>query len=184
MKNKPRLKKEYDKKIREEIMKEQELDNIMEVPNLEKIVINTGLGEATSDSKVIEEFTQELALITGQKPVATVARGAVSGFKVRKGQEIGLKVTLRGVRMWEFLDKLINVVFPRTKDFRGVPAKSFDGAGNYTVGMEEHTAFPEVDPNKVTKMRGLEITLVTTTRDDKLAKAFLDKFGFPFREDA
>lgn len=184
MADEPRLKKEYKEKIRGELLKELGVSNMMEVPVLKKIVVNVGLGEVTSDKNVVEEFAKDLTLITGQKPIPTIAKKAISGFKIREGDEIGLKVTLRGNRMWDFFDKLVNVVMPRTKDFRGLSNKAFDGSGNYTVGVKEHTVFPEIDPNAVMKMRGLEITLVMSTRNDEHAKAFLDKFGFPFSKDA
>jgi len=179
----PRLKKEYITRIREELKKENNLPNMMCTPVIKKIVINCGLGEALTDKTVLEDVSGELEKIAGQKPVITKSRGAISGFKIKKGDEIGIKVTLRGNRMWEFLDKLISVVFPRTKDFRGLPADSFDGAGNYTIGIREQTAFPEIDPGQIKKVRSLEITIVTNAKDDKLAKALLDKFGFPFVKD-
>lgn len=180
MKDAPRLKDEYDNKIRKELLKELKVDNIMEVPRLSRIVISTGVGEAVADRGVLEPIERDIAAITGQKPVKCIARKAVAGFKIRKGDVIGLKVTLRGRRMWEFFDKLISVVFPRTKDFQGLSPKSFDGSGNYTVGVEEHSVFPEINPNEVEKLRGMEITIVTTTKNDKYAKSLLDKFGFPF----
>lgn len=183
MSTSPRLKEEYVKKFRGELKKELKLENTMEVPTFRKVVVNVGLGEATSDKGVIDTVSDELAQITGQMPVKTLSRRAISSFQIRKGDVIGLKVTLRGNRMWEFIDKLINVAIPRTKDFRGFSSKAFDGQGNYTLGIEEQTIFPEIDPNSIAKMRGLEITLVTSTPDDARAKALLDKFGFPFTKD-
>jgi len=179
----PRLKEEYIKKYRDEIMKEMKLDNVMEVPRIRKIVVSVGIGDAVGDSTVIENVSDELSRITGQKPVPTTARGAISAFQIRRGDVIGLKVTLRGSIMWEFLDKIVNVALPRTRDFRGLSPEAFDGNGNYTLGIEEQTIFPEIDPNTVTKTRGLEVTIVTSTDNDVYARALLDKFGFPFRKD-
>jgi large subunit ribosomal protein L5 len=178
-----RLKEQYNKKLRDELLKETELSNIMAIPTLEKIVINVGVSEATTNSEAIDDVIEILTEISGQKPIVTKAKKAVSAFKVREGLEIGVAVTLRGDRMWEFFDKLVNIVLPRTKDFRGLPVTSFDGSGNYSIGIEDHTVFPEIDANKVKKIRSLQVTIVTTAREDKYAKQFLDKFGFPFRED-
>ena len=183
MKEIPRLKAEFDNKIREELKKELKLSNTMTVPIIQKVVLNIGLGEAIDEKGVIEEMTKQLSEITGQKPVETLSKRAISSFKIRKGDVIGLKVTLRGNRMWEFIDKLINVTLPRTRDFRGLPADAFDGQGNYTIGILEQTVFPEIDPNEVTKLRGLEVTFVTSATDDVQAKALLDKFGVPFSQD-
>lgn len=183
MKDTPRLKKEYTEKFRGELQKELKLENIMEVPRFQKVVINVGMGEAIDNKDAISEVIEQLALITGQKPVVTKARKAISGFSIRKGDDIGLKVTLRGNRMWQFIDRLINVTLPRTKDFRGLPNDSFDGSGNYSIGMREQTAFPEIDPNEVQKLRGLQITFVTSTDNDEHTKALLDKFGFPLQKD-
>lgn len=183
MKETPRLKKEFDKKIRGELEKELKLSNPMEVPALRKVVLNIGLGEAVDEKGAIEEMTKQMATITGQKPVETLSRRAISAFKIRKGDVIGLKVTLRGNQMWEFIDKLINVTLPRTRDFRGLPFDAFDGQGNYTIGIPEQTVFPEIDPNEVTKLRGLEVTFVTSATDDAQGKALLDKFGVPFSKD-
>lgn len=182
MKNIPRLKAEYDSKYKAELKSELKLDNIMQVPALEKIVINVGLGEALADNTLMDQVVEEIKQITGQKPVITQSRKAISGFKLRKGDKIGIKVTLRGAKMWEFFDKLISVVFPRTKDFRGLPETAFDKSGNYTIGIKEQIAFPEIEPSMVKKVRGMEITIVTTTTEDKYAKALLDKFGFPFKK--
>lgn len=178
-----RLQELYNKTYRKELMKELGLDNVMAVPTIQKIVINSGVGEAVTNSSAIEEMSEVLTLISGQKPVVNKAKKAIAAFKIREGLEIGVSVTLRGAKMWEFFDKLVNVVFPRTKDFRGVNPKAFDGAGNYSVGITEHTVFPEIDANKVQKIRPLQLTIVTSTRDDKMARALLDKFGFPFRKD-
>jgi large subunit ribosomal protein L5 len=178
-----RLKEEYNKKIKNELMKELGYENPMEVPTLKKIIINVGAGEAVDNSSALEEIVQMLTLIAGQRPVVNKAKKAVSAFKIRAGMEIGVSVTLRGEKMWEFFDKLVNVAFPRTKDFRGLNLNSFDGAGNYSIGVEDHTVFVEIDPNSVTKVRSLQITIVTTAKTDKEGKMLLDKFGFPFKKD-
>lgn len=178
----PRLKKEYDDKYQKELLKELKLGNVMEVPRIEKVVINVGMGEALENKEAMEDMSNQLALITGQRPVITKARKAISGFNIRKGEDIGLKVTLRGDRMWQFIDRLINIALPRTKDFRGLPSDSFDGSGNYSIGIREQTAFPEIDPNEVQKLRGLQITIVTTSENDEHTKALLDKFGFPLKK--
>ncbi|MDD3661914.1 MAG: 50S ribosomal protein L5 [Candidatus Dojkabacteria bacterium] len=183
MREESRLKTQFNTEVRKQLMDELKLGNVMEVPTFEKIVINAGLGEAISDPSVLDVVEQEMTAISGQKPIRTMSKGAISTFKIRKGDVIGMKVTLRGNRMWEFLDKLINVTFPRTKDFRGLPIDAFDGQGNYTVGIEEQTVFPEIDPNEIKKLRGMEITIVTSTKDDERARALLSKFGFPFAKD-
>lgn len=183
MKDSPRLKKEYNDKIKKELFKELKVDNSSEVPSFEKVVVNIGVGEVVNDKGAMEQASGDLEKITGQKPIQTLARGAISSFKIRKGDPIGLKVTLRGNRMWEFIDKLINVSLPRTRDFRGLSPRAFDGSGNYTLGIEEQTIFPEIDPNETPKLRGMEITIVTTTPNDEWAKALLNKFGFPFIKD-
>ncbi|MDD2270565.1 MAG: 50S ribosomal protein L5 [Candidatus Dojkabacteria bacterium] len=178
-----RLREEYKNKIMKELLKEEGFSNVMAVPTLKKIVLNVGVSEATTNSEVIEEMVGILTQISGQKPIVTKAKKAISSFKVREGMDLGVTVTLRGERMWDFFDKLVNVVFPRTKDFRGLSVTSFDGAGNYSIGIEDHTVFPEIDANNVRKIRSLQVTIVTTAKEDKSAKMFLDKFGFPFRED-
>lgn len=178
-----RLREEYNNRIKAELMKEGDFKNVMEVPTLKKIVVNVGAGDAITNKTALEEIAKILELISGQKPVINKAKKAVSAFKLREGMEIGVSVTLRGDRMWEFFDKLTNVVLPRVKDFRGLSAKSFDKAGNYTVGLDDHTIFLEIDPNNVTKIRGLEVTIVTTAKDAKSGKMLLDKFGFPFIKD-
>lgn len=175
-----RLQEEYNKRISKELMKEQGYNNVMQVPTLKKVVVNVGAGEAVDNKTALEEIVEILTRITGQKPVVNKAKKAVSAFKIREGMEIGVSVTLRGERMWQFFDKLVNIVLPRTKDFRGLNPKSFDGAGNYSLGVEDHTVFVEIDPNNVSKIRSLEVTIVTTARNDKDGKALLDKFGFPF----
>jgi large subunit ribosomal protein L5 len=178
-----RLRDEYNNKIRTELQKEGNFSNVMEVPNIKKIVINVGVGEATTNGEAIDEVVDILTLISGQKPVVNKAKKAISSFKVREGMDIGVSVTLRGDRMWDFFDKLAKVVFPRTKDFRGLSPKAFDGAGNYSIGIEDHTVFPEIDSNNVRKIRSLQVTIVTTTKDNNEAKMLLDKFGFPFIKD-
>lgn len=177
-----RLREQFNKKIKKEIMKELGYDNPMAVPTLEKIVVNVGAGDAVTNSNALEEIVEMLTLITGQKPVVNKAKKAISAFKVREGMEVGVSVTLRGDRMWEFFDKLVNVALPRTKDFRGLKPDSFDGAGNFSIGVDDHTVFVEIDPNKVARVRGLQVVIVTTAKTDKEGKILLDKFGFPFIE--
>lgn len=178
-----RLREEYDNIIRKEIMKEFGYTNIMEVPTLKKIVVNVGAGDSIKESEALEDIVNMVTQIAGQKPIVNKARKAVSSFKVREGMDIGVSVILRGDRMWEFFDKLVNVVFPRVKDFRGLDLKSFDGSGNYSIGIEDQTVFPEIDANNIRKVRSLEVTIVTTAKDDKGGKLLLDKFGFPFKKD-
>ena len=178
-----RLREEYNQKIRKDLMKELGYSNFMEAPTLKKIVINVGAGATLTEPEAMEEIVDMVTKISGQKPVVNKARKAVSAFKVREGMEIGVSVTLRGNRMWEFFDKLVNIVFPRVKDFRGLEVSAFDGSGNYSIGIEDHTVFPEIDANNIRKIRSLEVTIVTTAKDDKSGKAFLDKFGFPFKKD-
>lgn len=175
-----RLKEEYNNRIKAELNKELGCKNMMEVPRLMKITVNSGVGESVSNSAAIGEVVEVLTQITGQKPVVTKSKKAVSGFKLREDMEIGVAVTLRGDRMWHFFDKLVNVTMPRIKDFRGVSPKAFDGRGNYSLGIREHTVFPEIDTNKVQKLRGLQVTFTMKSRSDADSKAFLDKFGFPF----
>ena len=175
-----RLQEEYNKTVSKELMKEQSYSNVMQVPTLKKIVVNVGAGEAVDNKAALDEIVEILTRITGQKPVVNKAKKAVSAFKIRQGMEIGVSVTLRGERMWQFFDKLVNIVLPRTKDFRGLSPRSFDDAGNYSLGIEDHTVFIEIDPNNVSKIRSLEVTIVTSAMNDKDGKALLDKFGFPF----
>lgn len=177
-----RLREEYNKRIRPELMKERGFKNFMSVPTVKKIVINSGVGEVTTNGQAIEEVAEILTKISGQKAVYTKAKKAIAAFKIREGLDIGVMVTLRGNRMWEFLDKLVNVVLPRTKDFRGLNPNAFDQAGNYSLGIKEHTVFPEIDPNKVQKIRSLQVVFVTSARNKEDARALLDKFGFPFRK--
>lgn len=178
-----RLREEYNNRIRNEIMKEQGYKNIMQVPTLSKIVVNVGAGVATRESDALEDIVNIVTQITGQRPVVNKARKAVSAFKIREGMDIGVSTILRGDKMWEFFDKLVNIVFPRVKDFRGLDPKAFDGSGNYSIGIDDHTVFPEIDANNIKKVRSLQITIVTSAKTDKEGKVLLDKFGFPFKKD-
>ncbi len=177
----PRLKTHYEKSVREEMMKEFEYKNALQVPRLEKIVINMGVGEAAQDSKKIKKAEDELAIISGQKPVITKARTSIAGFKLREGVPIGVKVTLRKDRMYEFLDRLVTVALPRVRDFRGVKPKSFDGRGNYALGLKEQIVFPEISYDDVDEVRGMDIIICTTAGTDQEAKSLLAKFQMPFR---
>ncbi len=177
-----RLKERYEKEIIPELMTLFSYKNRNQVPKVEKVVINIGVGEAISDPKSLERAVNELALITGQRPITTRARRSVAGFKLRVGSSIGCKVTLRAERMYEFLDRLLNVALPRIRDFRGVLPHSFDGRGNYTLGVKEQTIFPEIDYDKVEMVHGMDITLVTTASSDEEAKALLSLLGIPFGE--
>lgn len=178
-----RLQEQYNKTFKAELLKEGGYSNVMEVPAVTKIVINSGVGEAVNNKAAIDEMVDIITRITGQKPLVNKAKKAVSAFKLREGLEIGVSTTLRGAKMWEFLDKVINVVLPRTKDFRGLNPKSMDGVGNYSFGIVEHTVFPEIDANNVVKIRPLQITIVTSAKTNEEGKRLLDKFGFPFRKD-
>lgn len=177
-----RLYTQYKEEIVSKLTEEFGYDNIMAVPKLEKIVINTGVGEAVENEKVLDTVTDNIAKITGQQPVTTRAKKSISNFKIREGQPIGCKVTLRKKIMYEFLDRLINLALPRTRDFQGVPDKSFDGRGNYTMGVKEHTIFPEINTDNVDKVHGLDITFVTTAETDEEAYALLKHLGMPFRK--
>ena len=179
----PRLKARYNDQIREQLKSDLGLGNVMEVPRLEKIVINMGVGDAVAQGSLLEHALTDLSVITGQKPLTTRAKKSIAGFKLREGNAIGAKVTLRGDRMWEFLDRLIALAIPRIRDFRGLPANSFDGRGNYTFGVTEQLIFPEIDYDKVDQTRGMDITIVTTARTDAEGKALLDAFGFPFKRE-
>jgi len=178
----PRLKQRYHDEIRTQLKEQLGLGNIMEVPRLEKIVLNMGVGGAVQQSSLLEGAVRDLEIIAGQKPIVTRAKKSIAGFKLREGNAIGAKVTLRGDRMWEFLDRLISIAVPRIRDFRGLPTK-FDGSGNYTFGVTEQLIFPEIDYDKVDVTRGMHITIVTTARTDAEGKALLDAFGFPFRRE-
>jgi len=180
----PRLKSRYNDIIRPQLRADLGIDNIMEIPAIEKIVINMGVGRAAQQSSLLEGAVADLAAISGQKPVITKATKSIAGFKLREGQAIGCKVTLRGDRMWEFLDRLIAVAIPRIRDFRGLPAHSWDGRGNYTFGLSDQTVFIEIDQDKVDQPRGMDITIVTTANDNDSGKALLDAFGFPFKRGA
>jgi large subunit ribosomal protein L5 len=178
----PRLKERYQKEVAPALMKELSLKNPMAVPRLHKIVINMGVGEATQNAKLLDPAVNELGQITGQKPVITRAKKSIAAFKVRENMPIGTMVTLRGDRMYEFLDRLVNVALPRVRDFRGVPTKSFDGRGNYTIGLRDQLIFPEIDYAKVDKLKGMNVTIVTTAKDDNQARALLKHLGMPFRQ--
>ncbi len=177
----PRMKARFDSEIRAKLAQDLGL-NIMEVPRLDKIVINMGVGDVLRESKALEDAVTDLTTIAGQKPLITKAKKSIAGFKLREGQSIGAKVTLRGARKWEFFDRLITLAIPRIRDFRGLPPKAFDGRGNYTFGINDQTIFPEIEYDKVGKVRGMDITLVTTAKTDAEARALLDAFGFPFRD--
>jgi large subunit ribosomal protein L5 len=178
----PRLKEQYHAQVRGQIQKDLDLDNVMQVPRLSKIVVNMGAGDAAADSKLINGVVEDLRTITGQQPRVNRARKSVSNFKIREGQPIGASVTLRGERMWEFLDRLIALAIPRIRDFRGLSPKGFDGRGNYSFGVAEQLIFPEIDYDKVMKVRGMDVTLVTTAETDDQGMALLAAFGFPFRQ--
>jgi large subunit ribosomal protein L5 len=176
----PRLKQRYRDEIAPALKEQLSITNPMQVPGFEKIVVNIGLGEAVGDAKALEAAMQDLAVITGQKPRVNRARKSIAGFKLREGMPIGVKVTLRGDRMWEFLDRLLSVALPRIRDFRGMKATAFDGRGNYTFGLVEQLVFPEIDYDSVDTVRGMDITIVTTADDDEGGRALLDAYGFPF----
>ncbi len=180
----PRLKQKYTDEIKAALQEQLGLANVMEVPKLEKIVINMGVGKATQQPSLLEGAVRDLTAISGQKPIVTKARDSIAGFKLREGQSIGCKVTLRGDRMWEFLDRLISVAIPRIRDFRGLPAHSWDGRGNYTFGLSDQIVFPEIDYDKIDAPRGMDITIVTTAVTNEQGKALLDAFGFPFKRGA
>jgi large subunit ribosomal protein L5 len=175
-----RLKELYSKEVRKKIQDEFGIKNPMAVPKIEKVVLNMGVGEAIQNAKVLDAAVEELSQITGQKPVITKAKKSIASFKLREGQSIGTRVTLRGEKMYEFLDRLINIALPRVRDFRGVPAKSFDGRGNYTLGIRDHFIFPEIDVAKVDKSKGMNITIVTTAKNDEQARFLLREMGMPF----
>jgi large subunit ribosomal protein L5 len=180
----PRLKQKYNDDIRAALKAELGLENPMQVPKIEKIVVNMGVGRATQQPSLLEGAINDMTKITGQKPIVTKAKDSIAGFKLREGQSIGCEVTLRGDRMWEFLDRLIAVAIPRIRDFRGLPAHSWDGRGNYTFGLSEQTVFPEIDYDKIDAPRGMDITIVTTAATNEQGKALLDAFGFPFKRGA
>ena len=175
-----RLKERYDSEIRKALLEKYNYSSTMQIPGLDKIVVNIGVGEATQDAKKLEEAVAELTQITGQKPIITKAKKSIASFKLREGQKIGCKVTLRGVRMWDFYDKLVSIALPRVRDFRGVSKNAFDGRGNYTLGVKEQLIFPEIDYDKVTKVRGMDVVIVTTARTDEEAYTLLELLGMPF----
>jgi len=178
-----RLREKYTKEVVPRLMPEMGYKNVMQVPRLQKVTLNIGLGEATTNAKALESAERDLAAITGQHPVVTRAKRSISAFKIRAGMPVGMRVTLRGQRMWEFLDKFMNAVLPRLRDFQGVPKNAFDGHGNYTIGLKEQLMFPEIDYDKIDKVRGLEITVVTTAGNDAEGRRLLELLGMPFRQE-
>lgn len=177
------LKQRYQDEIAPALMKSLDIDNVMEVPRVEKVVVNIGVGEALDNAKALDAAVADMTKITGQKPIITKARKSIANFKLREGRAIGVKVTLRGERMWSFLDRLINIAMPRVRDFRGISPNSFDGRGNYTVGLREQLVFPEIDYDKIDKLRGLEISIITTARTDEHGRQLLSMLGMPFRKE-
>jgi large subunit ribosomal protein L5 len=175
------MEKQYHESIRPQLMKDLEIQNVWAVPRMKKVVVNVGVGEASQNIKLLDAAMEELAAITGQRPVMRRARKSIAAFKLREGQPVGATVTLRGKRMWEFIDRLVNVALPRVRDFRGAPTKSFDGRGNYTMGLEDQLIFPEIDYSRVSQSRGMNITFVTTSRNDQGARRLLELLGLPFR---
>ena len=180
-KDRPRLRTKFEKEVAPALLKELELSNTMAVPKLNKIVVNMGMGEASQNSKIIDPAVNELGQITGQKPIVTKAKKSIAAFKVREGQAIGTMVTLRGDRMYEFFDRLVSIVLPRVRDFKGVSTKSFDGRGNYTIGLHDQLIFPEILYEKVDKQKGMNVTIVTTAANDNQARLLLKHLGMPFR---
>ena len=179
----PRLRRRYHESVRDALVEQLGLDNSMEIPRLSKIVLNTGVGEAVSQKNLIDGAVTDLGIISGQRPLVTRAKTSIANFKLREGNPIGAKVTLRGDRMWEFFDRLINLAIPRIRDFRGLPSRSFDGHGNYTFGVTEQLIFPEIDYDSIDTTWGMDITIVNTARTDAEGRALLDAFGFPFRRE-
>jgi large subunit ribosomal protein L5 len=177
----PRLKARYREELRQRLEDELALGNVMQVPRPVKVVVNMGVGEAVREARLLEGAVRDLAQITGQRPLVTKARRSIAGFKIREGQMIGAKVTLRGDRMWEFLDRLVSIALPRIRDFRGLAPKGFDGHGNFTFGLTEQLVFPEIDYDKIEKVRGMDITVVTSAETDEQGRALLTALGFPFR---
>jgi large subunit ribosomal protein L5 len=178
-----RLKEKYQKEVVPALVESLDLQNVMQAPRIEKIVMNIGLGEAIDNPKAVDAAVSDLTTISGQKPVVTKSRKSIANFKLREGQIVGTKVTLRGEKMWAFFDRLLNIALPRVRDFRGVSLNSFDGRGNYTLGLNEQLIFPEVDYDKIDKIRGMELTIVTTARTDDHATVLLDLLGMPFRKE-
>jgi len=177
------LKQRYQEEIVPALMRSLNLKNIMDVPRIEKIVVNIGVGEALDNAKSLDAAVSDMMIITGQKPVITKARKSIANFKLREGRAIGVKVTLRGERMWSFLDRLVNIALPRVRDFRGISPNAFDGRGNYTLGLREQLVFPEIDYDKIDKLRGMEVTIVTTARTDEAGRQLLTMIGMPFRKE-
>jgi large subunit ribosomal protein L5 len=177
----PRLKARYREELQQRLKDELRLGNVMQVPRPVKVVVNMGVGEAVREARLLDGAVRDLAQITGQRPLVTKARRSIAGFKIREGQSIGAKVTLRGDRMWEFLDRLVAIVLPRIRDFRGLAPRGFDGHGNFTLGLTEQLVFPEIDYDKIEKVRGMDITVVTSAQTDEQGRALLTAFGFPFR---
>ncbi len=176
----PRLKIRYDEEVRPALVTELNFTNVMQAPRLEKIVVNIGIGESIANNKALDAATGDLQAITGQKPISKKAKKSIAQFRLREGMTVGIMVTLRGDRMYEFLDRLVNAALPRLRDFQGVPTRSFDGRGNYSMGLREQLVFPEIDYDKIDKLRGLEITMVTSARTDQEGRALLEKLGVPF----
>jgi large subunit ribosomal protein L5 len=176
------LKERYDKTVKDELRKRFSYDNVMRIPTLDKVVLNIGMGESIGNGKAMDAAAGDMATITGQKPVVTKSKKAISNFRLRVGMPIGLKVTLRGERMWHFTEKLLNVVLPRIRDFQGVSDRGFDGRGNYSLGLKEQLVFPEIEYDKIDRLRGLEITIVTTAKTDEEGRALLEALGMPFRQ--
>jgi large subunit ribosomal protein L5 len=177
------LKERYETEVAPALMKALNLDNVMEIPRINKIVVNIGVGEALENAKALDAAVSDMTQITGQKPIITKARLSIANFKLREGRAIGVKVTLRGQKMWAFLDRLMNVALPRVRDFRGISPDAFDGRGNYTLGLREQLVFPEIEYDKIDKLRGLEVSIVTTARTDDEARQLLQMLGMPFRKD-
>ncbi len=182
MKDMPNIKRLYNEKVRPEMLKTFGYENVMEVPKLDKIVVNMGVGEAITEAKVLEAAAGDLGLITGQRPAITRSKKAIAGFKLRADVPVGCRVTLRGNRMYEFFDRLVNVAIPRIRDFRGLSAKSFDGRGNYTFGVKEHIIFPEIDYDKILKIIGMDVTIVTTAKTDEEARELITLLGMPLKK--
>jgi large subunit ribosomal protein L5 len=179
-----RMYERYTKEVSPALFKAFKFKNVMQVPRIEKVVVNIGLGESMDNPKALEAALADLTTITGQKPIMTKARKSIANFKLREGRLIGTKVTLRGERMWSFLDRLLNIALPRVRDFRGVSANAFDGRGNYTLGLRDQLVFPEIEYDKIDKLRGMEITIVTSAKNDDTARALLQMLGMPFKKEA
>lgn len=177
------LKDRYQNEVAPALMKSLHLDNVMEVPRVEKVIVNIGLGEALDNPKALDAAVSDISQITGQKPIVVKAKKSIAAFKLREGRSIGVKVTLRGERMWSFLDRLMNIALPRVRDFRGVSPNAFDGRGNYTLGLREQLVFPEIEYDKIDKLRGMEVTIVTTARNDDQSRQLLQLLGMPFRKE-